>query len=216
MLNVYIDRMFCENLRFAFLVTLVSIIILQTLSSQRGWAANINCPNISSTCYGTPYDDIIFASSVQFNVVHGMGGNDFIRGYSNVPNIIYGDDGNDILLGGANDDTMFGGRGSDKYEGGFGDDTILEDTINAAYVGTLLNNDDMISGGEGDDYIQSGEGVDRIHSGPGNDFIYPNGYYRDFSFDTADCGSGAADKIFIYSGDPDIAPNCELITNLDR
>lgn len=46
--------------------------------------------------------------------------------------------------------------------------------------------------------------------------ILPNGFNRDFSFDSANCGSDAGDRIFIYSGDGDTAINCEIISNFDR
>ena len=79
------------------------------------------------------------------------------------------------------------------------------------------NNNDIIWGGEGNNYIQAGEGSDSIQGGAGDYVIYPNGYRRDSSFDSANCGSGTDDKIYLfYSGDNDFASNCELIWNRDR
>jgi Ca2+-binding RTX toxin-like protein len=89
-------------------------------------------------------------------------------------------------------------KGNDKYDGSFGADTIKEDITAGGIVGTLINNNDIISGGEGDDWIQSGEGYDKIHGGPGSDSIYPNGYSRDFSFDVVNCGSGTGDKVYNF------------------
>ena len=78
----------------------------------------------------------------------------------------------------------------------------MESSANSGIAGTSVNNDDIISGGEGDDFITLGEGLDRIQGGPGNDIILPGGYVRDFSYDTVNCGSGTGDNVRGYSGDP--------------
>ena len=39
---------------------------------------------------------------------------------------------------------------------------------------------------------------------------------HDFSLDIVDCGSGANNRLAIYSGDSDTAINCEQVENYDR
>jgi Ca2+-binding RTX toxin-like protein len=193
------------------LITAVALILLFSLD-QTSSAAVINCSHNAPTCTGTSADDIIFGNG-QDQVIHGLNGNDYVRGDSGRTNYIFGDDGADILIGGIDHDGLFGGRGNDKIDGWRGDDSISEDTER---VGTFVNNNDVISGAEGDDYINSGYGVDRIEGGPGNDIILPNGFNRDFSFDSVNCGSDTGDRIFIYSGDGETTTNCEIISNFDR
>ena len=204
------------DLTLVSLMTTVAVTILFSLLDQTGWASVIYCPT-SAICNGTNGDDVIIGTSSTYSLIHGLGGNDYIKGSANVPNYLFGDDGNDILIGRNTWDTLEGGRGNDRYDGGSGDDSILEASASGGFAGALVNNDDIISGGEGFDFINSGDGFDRIQGGPGNDIIYPNGYFRDFSYDSVDCGSGTGDKVDVfYSGDPDYAINCEYITDFDR
>ena len=112
-------------------------------------------------------------------------------------------------------DTLQGGRGNDRYDGRGQGDTILETTAFNYAEGTLINNDDIISGGEGDDYIISGEGADSIQGGPGEDEIYPNSHARDFYIDTINCGAEYDTLLQLYSGDGDTATNCEAVRDFD-
>ena len=204
-------RFFSSKVKLISLITAVSVTFLFSFG-QTGWAAIISCdPNVL-ICNGTAGDDIIFGSGPT-NVIHGLGGNDKITGNGPGEDYMYGEDGNDVLYGTERNDGLYGGIGNDKYDGAFGDDTIVDES----YVESpFVNNDDVISGGYGTEYIDSGYGKDRIHAGPGDELIYPNGSYRDFSADTVDCGSGAGDRIAIYSGDGDTAVNCEQVENYDR
>jgi Ca2+-binding RTX toxin-like protein len=168
-----------QDLKHVSLIIAVSATILFWFD-QISWADTIHCPNnTTATCYGTSEDDMIFGPTGTGGTIHGLGGNDYIIGAQDweASNYIWGDDGNDILIGGRGNDGLYGGRGNDSYDGWFGDDTIVEDYH---IQGSLVSNDDVISGGEGADYIQAGEGIDRIHGGPGADAIWPNGAHRDF------------------------------------
>jgi Ca2+-binding RTX toxin-like protein len=192
------------------LITGVAVILLFSLG-QTSWGAVIICPIGVAVCNGTPDDDLI-TGTTDDAVIHGLGGDDYITGYLFGNNYIYGDDGNDILIGRFYNDGLYGGNGNDKYDGFEGDDTIVEEYHKK---GSLINNDDIISGGLGNDHIVSGEGRDRIHSGPGNDFIRPNGDYRDFSSDSVNCGLGSDGVGWFYSSE-DTALNCEQIYNADQ
>jgi hypothetical protein len=59
------------------------------------------------------------------------------------------------------------------------DDVIIATTPNA-----------IIHGLKSNDFIYAGRGSDTINGGPGDDLIHPNPPYRDFSYDSVDCGSG--------------------------
>jgi Ca2+-binding RTX toxin-like protein len=193
------------------LIMAVAVILLFSLD-QTSRGAVIICALNAPTCNGTSADDIIFGNG-QDQVIHGLNGNDYVRAETGRTNYIFGDDGDDILIGGLGNDGLFGGRGNDRIDGDRGDDSISEDTER---IGTFVNNNDVISGSEGGDYINSGYGVDRIEGGPGNDIILPNGFNRDFSFDSVNCGSDTGDRIFIWSGDGEPANNCEIISDFDR
>lgn len=217
MINPLEQGLFAPYLRSISFIALVGVSLLLSMTYQTGWAAVIICPATGAICNGTSGDDIMYGTSTSQNIIHGLGGNDYLIASSSGFNQLWADDGNDILVGGYGTDVLLGGRGNDKYDGYWDDDSILEDTATGGVVGTLTNNDDIISGGEGNDYIDSGEGSDRIQGGPGDDVIYLDGIRRDFSFDSVNCGSGTGDKIYLfYSGDNDIATNCEVIWNLDR
>lgn len=144
----------------SIIATLVVIVLFSTLD-QMTWAAVIICANTAPVCNGTSGDDLIFGNG-QNQVVHGLNGNDYVRGDRVRTNYLFGDDGNDILIGGYANDGLYAGRGNDKIDGWSGDDTINEEEASDGVTGTLVNNDDVISGGYGNDFIKSGEGVDRI------------------------------------------------------
>jgi Ca2+-binding RTX toxin-like protein len=192
--------------------------MLYTLSYQTGWAAVIYCPASPTNCMGTSEDDIIIgAASQPFNSILGLGGNDYIQGRGD-SNWLFGGDGNDILVGDQGRDYLEGGRGSDKYDGWYGDDTIAEDTSFYGIQGTLINNDDIISGGPGNDGISSGEGFDKISGGPGDDSISAsNNNWRDFSPDIVNCGAGTDTVYASHSADGETpATNCETVADVDR
>ena len=197
-------------LAYALLLTTVSLTVLLLLE-QTAWADIIQCSG-TVICNGTSGDDIMFGAG-PITIIHGLAGNDIITGNSPAEDYIYGDEGNDILYGTERNDYLNGGLGNDLYDGWYGDDTIIDE---AWAVNPFASNVDVVSGGFGNDYITTGFGIDKIHGGPGDDLITPNGYLRDFSVDTVDCGSGANDRVGIYSGDSDSAINCEQPDNWDR
>jgi Ca2+-binding RTX toxin-like protein len=213
------EEIFGSNFKLISLMAALTAAMLYTLSYQTGWAAVINCPNTTPECIGTSGDDVIIGSSSQpYNSIQGLGGNDYIQGRSIDANWLFGGDGNDILIGDQGRDYMEGGRGNDKYDGWYGDDTIIETTSFNGIQGTLINNDDVISGGEGDDFIISGEGFDRISGGPGADSISASNYnWRDFSADIVNCGEGIYDWVYAFhSADGETATNCEHVVDYDR
>ena len=59
--------------------------------------------------------------------------------------------------------------------------TIVEDDLPSE--GSLVNNRDIISGGQGNDFIISSFDADTIAGGLGNDTIFSNTLYRDFSLE---------------------------------
>ena len=193
----------------------VGITILFLLPDQTSWAAVIDCPDSTAVCYGTADDDIIYGDWGAAVIIHGLAGNDYIiaNEYSPKSSYIYGDDGNDILIGGFGNDGLYGGLGNDRYDGRYGSDTVTEWV---GIVGSLVSNNDIISGAEGDDFIVSGEGIDTIRGGPGNDQIFANPYvFHDFSFDSVNCGSDT-DTVDFYSGDGEVVSNCESLNDHDR
>jgi len=209
--NITNEEIFRSNFKLISLMAAASVTMLLSFG-QTGWADFIVCSATTQACNGTAGDDIIWGAGSAINVIHGLGGNDYIIGGTPAPDYLFGDDGNDILFGTEYNDYINGGRGNDKYDGYYGDDTIVEEFWMES---PLVSNDDIISGGEGNDYIVGSFGSDRIHSGPGEDLIYPNGYLRDFSLDNTNCGSGTGDRILGYSGDGDTAVSCEQITDFD-
>jgi Ca2+-binding RTX toxin-like protein len=212
------EEIFGRNVKLILLMTALTAAMLYTLSCQTGWAAVIYCPNTPTSCIGTSGDDIIIGSASQpFNSIEGLGGNDYIQARTVGSSWVFGGDGNDILVGGQGNDYMEGGRGNDKYDGWYGDDIIEEVTSFHGIQGTLINNDDIISGGKGDDSISSGEGFDRISGGPGDDSITAsNVNWRDFSPDIINCGSGIDTAYAFYSADGETATNCETVDDQDR
>ena len=201
------------NVILITLMSAVGVTILFLHPDQTSWAAVIECPTTTLECNGTTANDIIFGNSGT-NIIHGLAGNDYLFGSGYSTDYIYGDDGNDVIIGSMGNDALFGGNGNDKYDGDDGDDTIYEDDTT---VGSFANNNDIMSGGEGNDYLRSGFGQVSINGGPGKDYTYPNGYNRDFSYDSVNCGEGTEDYLFnFYSGDGETATNCEILWDQDR
>jgi len=90
--------------------------------------------NLSIYMYGTSEaDDVITSDS--YAPLHGLAGNDVLKG-SAFSDMLIGGDGNDVLFGGVDNDSLNGGVGNDYLKGGAGDDRYLfsrdsdQDTIN--------------------------------------------------------------------------------------
>jgi Ca2+-binding RTX toxin-like protein len=198
------------------LVTVVALMIFIFFPNQMIWEAVITCTKGAAVCNGTESADI-FIATTDDTVIHGLGGNDYIKGYIMGNNIMYGDEGDDTLIGGLLSDYMSGGTGNDKYDGSDGDDTLADPSTSvlSSPIALPMSGDDVMSGGPGGDYIVGGTGADRIHGGPGSDLIYPNNLSdRDFSHDFVDCGSDY-DFTFLNSADDTVSINCEEITDYD-
>ena len=112
---------------------------------------------------GSEYRDTIFGMHVSnggyaSGQYFGLGGDDLIRIYGGVSNIVDGGSENDFIeiqrgfanvLGGSGDDTIFGQNARIEAHGGSGNDII--------YGG---NYSDIINGGQGNDTLIGGQGVD--------------------------------------------------------
>ena len=87
---------------------------------------------ITSDChvYGTNGSDVLFSSSVLYEVVEGLGGNDTLiaRGAAYIGDELDGGDGNDVLRGGFWPERLEGGNGDDTIYGGGNGDTDNEVT----------------------------------------------------------------------------------------
>ncbi|MFE8346222.1 MAG: calcium-binding protein [Xylella fastidiosa subsp. multiplex] len=108
---------------------------------------------------GVTWDEAAIKARV---ITNGDASNNYLRGYNNGSNRIYGLDGNDEIYGGALDDMLYGGAGNDMLSGGGGADTLDGGSGN-----------DTLNGGTGNDTYRFaiGVGVDRIEdsdSTPGN------------------------------------------------
>lgn len=108
------------------------------------------------------------------DVLHGLGGDDFIQGAAGA-DVIYGDDGNDDLRADAGADQLWGGAGNDILSGGDGADTL--------------------NGGAGNDVIEGGAGNDHLWGGAGSDIFR----FRDEVVVAHD-----ADEIFDFSRGSDV------------
>ena len=209
MFNVDMKRLYKSDFRLVSFTIAIPVIIIYIVTIQTSWAAIIDCPD-ALECNGTSADDVIIATTPNA-IIHGLDGNDFIIGIDWDVNYIFGDNGDDILIGGLDNDGLYGGNGSDKYDGRGGDDTIHE----YRDASRFLMSNEIISGGAGNDFIYAGRGSDAINGGPGDDLIHPNPPYRDFSYDSVDCGSGYDVVGDFYSGDKETAMFCEYIYNRD-
>jgi len=100
-------------------------------------------------------DEIIVTSGSEANRVHGLEGDDVIKGASG-RDALFGGLGSDYLHGGSESDTLFGGKGNDHLHGDAGNDFLY--------------------GGDGDDtyYYVSGDGHGQIYDVLGNDRLNIN------------------------------------------
>src|SRR5262245_36620022 len=97
------------------------------------------CPRVTYQVNGqTPI--VVFPAPGQAVEVHGLAGNDFIRGSG--PGLsIFGEDGNDKLVGGASNEYFYGQNGLDTIDGGLGADYISggNDTDTVDYSSRTIN-----------------------------------------------------------------------------
>jgi CubicO group peptidase (beta-lactamase class C family) len=140
-----------------------------TLSTNRSLTATIG-------------DDFLRADR-DHTTLHGLAGNDTLRGASRQANVLFGNEGNDRLYGGRQDDVLNGGSGHDRLFGDRGNDLLVGGS-----------GDDYLSGGEGDDRLKGGSGRDQLFSDDGNDYLDGGA-----GFDILNGGKGN-DDLFDYDG----------------
>ena len=137
-------------------------------------------------------------------ITYGGSSNDYIPGYSDGNNRVYGMEGGDTLYGGPLDDLMDGGLGDDLLNG-YGGDDILQggagsDSITDVLGNNLFNggadNDTMI-GGAGNDFFVGGSGNDIIITGTGADVIAFN---RGDGMDTINASTGKDNTLSLGNG----------------
>ncbi|MRT33701.1 calcium-binding protein [Xylella fastidiosa] len=104
---------------------------------------------------GVTWDDGVIKARV---ISKGDANDNYLRGYNDGSNRIYGLDGNDTIYGGALADILDGGHSDDTLIGNAGDDTLFGGTGN-----------DVLSGGKGADTLDGGSGNDTLNGGTGND-----------------------------------------------
>jgi Ca2+-binding RTX toxin-like protein len=140
-----------------------------TLSTNRSLTATIG-------------DDFLRADR-DHTTLHGLAGNDTLRGASRQANVLFGNEGNDRLYGGRQDDVLNGGSGHDRLYGDRGNDLLVGGS-----------GDDYLWGGEGDDRLKGGSGRDQLFGDEGNDYLDGGA-----GFDILNGGKGN-DTLFDYDG----------------
>lgn len=70
------ENLFGPYLRPILILSTLSVTILFSIIGQTSWAAVIQCATNGTMCNGTSGDDLMVGG----NLVHGLGGNDYIIG----------------------------------------------------------------------------------------------------------------------------------------
>lgn len=166
-------------------------------------------------------------TTVNDDVIYGLGGNDTLNG-GDKDDTIFGQDGNDTMNGGNGNDMLNGGAGADAMTGGAGDDTyvvddtsnqggidqVIEaanggtDTVMTALTYTLGNNVENLTltgnnnvngtGNALNNTITGNSGDNDFNGGAGNDTYVTSAVDGDDD-EIAD-NNGTADKIVILTG----------------
>ncbi|MBI5568598.1 MAG: hypothetical protein HY914_01500 [Desulfomonile tiedjei] len=108
-----------------------------------------------------------------YATTNGTPRSDFLRGYDNRPNHMYGLGGNDMLFGGSQGDLLDGGDGNDMLYAGRGNDTSSGGNGNDWIID--LSGRDILDGGAGNDTLMAYDGNDTLTGGSGNDTLYAFG-----------------------------------------
>jgi Ca2+-binding RTX toxin-like protein len=119
---------------------------------------------------GVSWDDAAIKARV---MTMGAAGADYITGYTDGGNRIFGFDGHDKLYGGNKDDQIDGDNGNDYLSGYAGNDSLVGGTGNDNMYGGEGN--DVLLGGDGDDTLYGDDGDDLLDSGTGNDVMVGGG-----------------------------------------
>ena len=131
------------------------------------------------TMIGTPGNDVLIGEENTADVIMGLGGNDLIRGSSDINGVtapgdrLCGGSGNDYIRGGVGEDRIQGGRNADDVDGSFGYDVITQggpgsdsvEDCDSEYTGGVR----QIRGGPGDDYLCVDVDRFRMYGERGND-----------------------------------------------
>lgn len=137
-------------------LTVVTLVASGLVPGQA--SAGTNCWGKVPQIIGTPEEDVL-AGREFFDVIHALGGNDFVfgDGIATGPSVgLF-----DYLCGGSGSDFIAGGGGDDKIRGQAGLDRIYGE-----------DGADILRGGNGDDLIYDGKGVDTIDGGGGWDIWF--------------------------------------------
>ena len=171
-----------------------------------------------STVTGTANVDR-FGGSSAVDTLNGGDGNDWLQGRAGA-DIINGDGGNDRLDGGSGTDTIRGGTGTDQLTGGADADTFFYaasdidavDVINDFVVGTDLIGLDGASFGLTAGSLDPSQFVTDFGNVAGTDatFIFNESLDRLY-VDTDGTGTGSAQLMAIFQGDPTLTEDDFLI-----
>ena len=171
-----------------------------------------------STVTGTANVDR-FGGSSAVDTLNGGDGNDWLQGRAGA-DIINGDGGNDRLDGGSGTDTIRGGTGSDQLTGGADADTFFYaasdidavDVINDFVVGTDVIGIDGASFGLTVGALDPSQFVTDFGNVTGTDttFIFNESLDRLY-VDTDGTGTGSAQLMAIFQGDPTLTEDDFLI-----
>jgi Ca2+-binding RTX toxin-like protein len=121
-------------------------------TASGGDAAGDELDSIENLTGSAHADSLIGDNSV--NVLHGLGGNDWVKGFGGA-DILWGGVDNDTLLGMNDGDTLHGEGGHDHLDGGAGADDMRGGTGNDTYY--VDNAGDSVTeyGGQGNDIVRT-------------------------------------------------------------
>ncbi len=135
------------------------------------------------------------ASLVDRVFAEGLGGDDTIHNNTDLPSVIYGNDGDDILRGGTSEDTLVGGNDDDSLYGPAGRDLLSAGAEN-----------DGLFGGEDYDMVFGGSGTNRYLSNRDGDYLFrPNGDDAVIEFRT---GSYTINRFGFFTGGSTFISEC--------
>ncbi|MHB1014108.1 MAG: putative Ig domain-containing protein [Desulfurivibrionaceae bacterium] len=118
---------------------------------------------------GGPMDEQPWLSMISTSTYPHSIYTNYIQGFVNNNNYLYGDDENDILVGGAGDDLLVGAGGEDLFIGRDGNDIFYGGADSDILIGEKGN--DTLYGDAGNDYLSGNEGNNYLYGGEGDDSL---------------------------------------------